>query len=300
MIDQQQYVVRSLEYHLFFSRIMKEHSIFLAAGFTPKNADFAKNANQYKEQFEAVLQQAVRLGNGVIRPEVVASGEIVTDYTLGSERQTQDFTEISINQSITRLEEGLFGLANPQIPPELVQEVKRLNASAGKPLEGLIAFKTQILDEVLSCRIFTANYPLLIEHVLREAKQYKSCLDALERGENPDENMREATLFWDQIMLEHAFFIRGLLDPTENDLIHTSNEFAKAYNELLRMAQAATDVTMQSVTDSTLEETMKYRGFKDAGAKGIAACKIRSTILPLLADHVLREANHFIRLLRQV
>ena len=29
----------------------------------------------------------------------------------------------------------------------------------------------------------------------------------------------------------------------------------------------------------------------------IERCKIRSLILPLLADHVLREANHYIRLL---
>lgn len=34
------------------------------------------------------------------------------------------------------------------------------------------------------------------------------------------------------------------------------------------------------------------------GAEGILQCKIRSVILPLLADHVLREANHYIRLLR--
>ena len=31
------YVVSSLELHLFFGRIMKEHSLFLRAGFTPAN-----------------------------------------------------------------------------------------------------------------------------------------------------------------------------------------------------------------------------------------------------------------------
>ena len=44
---------------------------------------------------------------------------------------------------------------------------------------------------------------------------------------------------------------------------------------------------------------MRFKDFKQAGTEGIAACKIRSIILPLLADHVLREANHYIRLLRQ-
>ena len=39
--------------------------------------------------------------------------------------------------------------------------------------------------------------------------------------------------------------------------------------------------------------------FKAAGAKGITGCDIRSIILPLLADHVLREANHYLRLLKK-
>ncbi len=49
--------------------------------------------------------------------------------------------------------------------------------------------------------------------------------------------------------------------------------------------------------DDSLRETLKFRDFKAAGAQGIQNCEIRSVILPLLADHVLREANHYIRLL---
>ena len=47
----------------------------------------------------------------------------------------------------------------------------------------------------------------------------------------------------------------------------------------------------------SLNETLRFRDFKTAGVQGIEDCKIRSVILPLLADHVLREANHYIRLL---
>lgn len=43
--------------------------------------------------------------------------------------------------------------------------------------------------------------------------------------------------------------------------------------------------------------TQKFRDFKRAGVEGIETCKIKSIILPLLADHVLREANHYLRLL---
>ena len=63
MLNQQQYVILSLELHLFFGRIMKEHSLFLEAGFTPANANFSKVADQFKTQFETVLYNAVVLGN---------------------------------------------------------------------------------------------------------------------------------------------------------------------------------------------------------------------------------------------
>ncbi|MGM9599915.1 MAG: DUF2935 domain-containing protein [Faecousia sp.] len=53
----------------------------------------------------------------------------------------------------------------------------------------------------------------------------------------------------------------------------------------------------KKVKQYTVLKTL-LRDFKAAGAKGIQECKIRSVILPLLADHVLREANHYIRLLK--
>ena len=40
------YVKTSLELHLFFARIMKEHAIFLQAGFMPKNIEYKKGIKQ--------------------------------------------------------------------------------------------------------------------------------------------------------------------------------------------------------------------------------------------------------------
>ena len=80
---------------------------------------------------------------------------------------------------------------------------------------------------MLCCKLFTVNYPLLIEHIIREVKLYRSYIKALEANKDIDkENIRNTELFWDQIMMEHSLFIRGLLDPTENELIRTSNKFA--------------------------------------------------------------------------
>lgn len=107
--------------------------------------------------------------------------------------------------------------------------------------------------------------------------------------------MRQTELFWNQIMMEHALFIRGLLDPGEETLVNTADGFAKDYKRLLQTSAAANERTMRS--GNALALTQKFRDFKRAGVEGIEGCQIRSIILPLLADHVLREANHYIRLL---
>lgn len=300
MRSKEEYITSSLELHLFFGRIMKEHSLFLEAGFTPKNSKLSKEAEHYKVAFEKLLLDTVKLSNGRIREQVIDSGEIFTEYTLETEKKTKYYTGIDINHNITLMEEKLNCKTTNSIDGKLVNNIKNLNARAIKLLDGLIDLKMRILDGMLCCKLFTVNYPLLIEHIIREGKLYRSYIKELELDNSINkENTKKTELFWDQIMMEHSLFIRGLLDPSENELISTANNFANEFSELIKKADNATEMMMPSITSETLMETIKLREFKNAGTKGIADCKIRSIILPLLADHVLREANHYIRLLSE-
>ena len=77
-----------------------------------------------------------------------------------------------------------------------------------------------------------------------------------------------------------------------------ANDFVNDYNNLLNTTAKANEFNILSTTTSTLAKTVKFRGFKESTIRGIAGCKIRSIALPLLADHVLREANHYIRILQ--
>ena len=107
----------------------------------------------------------------------------------------------------------------------------------------------------------------------------------------------ETHLFFARIMKEHALFIRGLLDPSEEVLVNTANDFAGDYKKLLALAEKPDVPDSHSLAELSLAETLQYREFKTAGAQGILNNKIASIILPLLADHILREANHYIRIL---
>lgn len=296
MENNRSYVTASLELHLFFARIMKEHALFLRAGFTARDVSLIQQAEHFQQMFEQLLAQAVNLSDCTVGSRILNSGEIVTAFTAGAEEQTQCLTGICINQAITAQESRLRADENPCMTGALVQQVRQLNQSVLHPLNGLIEFKEYILSSVGSCCIFTANYPLLIEHILREAKLYRDCLSGLECGRiSGCQDLRQMELFWNQIMMEHALFIRGLLDPTETTLIEASNNFAGEYSSLLAQAEQVNDAAF--MRQKSLQETLKFKEFKTAGTVGLQDCKIRSVILPLLADHVLREANHFIRIL---
>jgi len=142
------------------------------------------------------------------------------------------------------------------------------------------------------------NYPLLIEHILHEAHFFMNMLVALVRRDDmtTPEMLINQEMFWNRIMAEHSKFIAGLLDPTEETLIDTARDFGKQFDALTaQAAQAARQTTgIEQVTAQSLEKTKKLRDFKMAGASGILECKIESIIIPLLADHVLREANHYL------
>ena len=150
--------------------------------------------------------------------------------------------------------------------------------------------------------MFTLNYPLLIDHILREAILYLNMVKKLQgrRFANLYVDALEQEAFWNRIMAEHSKFIRGLLDPTEEELFNVASNFGNEFDELTNDALGAMDRTLSfaQVTQNSLQATRELRDFKAQATEGLLDCNIKSIIIPLLGDHTLREANHFIRLLK--
>lgn len=301
MLSSIDFIRQSLETHLFFGRIMKEHSFFLQLGFTPRDSNFTQKADEFRREFDRFLGEVISLSNGVVRTSVLQSGEVVTPYTLNAEMVSAYYTGVQIPTGLTQAETGLMGGESTVLNPMLEQRVFSINQWAISLISGLIQFKSTILSNVLSCRMFTVNYPLLIDHIMREAMLYLQIIQRLQNRENAisEREILEQEIFWNRIMAEHSKFIRGLLDPTENDLFNTANDFGNEFDQLTAQAIAAMDRTipLEKVTNDSFEATKAIRDFKEQGTQGLLECKIKSIIIPLLGDHTLREASHYLRLL---
>ncbi|MBQ2745512.1 MAG: DUF2935 domain-containing protein [Lachnospiraceae bacterium] len=215
---------------------MKEHSLFLMAGFPGKNADYIEKADWYRNQFEELLKEVVELSQGRVSDEMLNSGETVTEFTLLEEHKTCNLTGIEIDTSITERQlemvsecegshnkdginyrrddrgnhrrddrrttwrddnsnrewrnregcsrEGCNGARRNRewqnrntISNQERNIIGKINRRALQLVEGLIDFKEDILKNVSEGCLFTTNYPLLADHVLREANHYLRLLE---------------------------------------------------------------------------------------------------------------------------
>ncbi|MBP2656846.1 MAG: hypothetical protein H6Q73_4415 [Firmicutes bacterium] len=177
-------------------------------------------------------------------------------------------------------------------------------------VKNIFAFKRHVLHLLVNCKIGGSNYPLLIDHISREAMYFCKLLGKIRDGDikYPVDSIVSDNVFWLRHMADHARFIAGLLDPSERDFVIKANDFAAQFERLQLQARDLDSMLwhmgpnsdlMRFETDVTAA-TIQIRDFKKAARNLISACKIVSLIPPLLADHVLREAEYFLQVLEAI
>lgn len=287
----------SLEINLFFQRIMKEHLFLFETNLQPVEVANIAQARVLKQSFEQLLAETVDYANGVISESAVSSNEFVTPYTLRAEESTSKLSGASLNMGITMAEMQLVGNGNYGHIESLESIVYDLNARSLNLLGEVIAFQKRLLNLVLGCEIFITLYPEMLEHVTREAEYYRQILHSLQGRKLPERTLCEKLNFWNNIMEEHAEFINGMLDPTEETLKQIAEAFAARYEKLIKECIKAAE---KQIISRSLEATREISDFKEEATAGLLDCEIKSIISPLLADHVYREANHYLRVLKML
>jgi hypothetical protein len=247
-------VARSLDEIKFWSRIMKEHALFLSLGFTHDQKQLITEAQQFIALFE-------------------------------------------------RIEEKLSGFS---INSDLNQ-VHTFNNEVYQAAAAIWGYKRKVLGLTLRCEIISNNYPLLVDHISREAAYFANRLLELNQGKLAPrpEAIIEENVFFLKIMADHAKFIGHLLDPSERKLVEQAREFSHDFDKLVFQAIDLSSMRPQSETGPILSQFLdqnkvsvaSLRDFKKTARELIEACRIKSNIHPLLADHTFREAERFLEII---
>lgn len=305
MLSREEYVRLSLELNLFFLRIVKEHNVFAAASLPPKSMPISTKLISMNRNLDRLLSMTISLSKGKVSQEVMTSGELITRRTLPSENAFQALTGIPINTAITVSEANLgfrtcydcrFGMMGN------AENISNLNRQILKAVNEVINFQNNMLSQVLACKAFSYTYPSNLHHIIMEATAYVNMLSRIENKQGKDTSIKaliEEEIFWNHLMEEHSEFIRGYLDPSEKELFKTANRFAEQFEALENATKAlkSNPSNINKITSDSYNLVKELRDFKVKGTEGLLACKIKAIMAALLADHVTREANHYLRLL---
>lgn len=246
--------MKSLDEIKFWSRIMKEHALFLSLGFTYEQKQLIVEARQFIALFERI------------------------------EEKLENF---NINSDLN--------------------QIKAFNVEVYQAAVSIWHYKRKVLMLTLQCKIRSNNFPLLIDHISREAAYFANRLKELNEGKlsfQTDTIIKE-NLFFLKIMADHAKFIGHLLDPSERKLVEQAREFSHDFDQLVFQAVDLDSMRPQSETVPILDQFLdqnrvsvaSLRDFKKTARDLIEACRIKSNIHPLLADHTFREAERFLEII---
>jgi len=280
---------------------MREHAIFLQAGFLPKDVTYLQQAAQFKCQYDEILKEAIKLSDCTASEEVLQSEELLTDKTLRAEQKTQELTGIPIDMLLTTEELRL----NPDpgtLPAEIEPQVCALNQKAMVLTTSFAEFKGMVLDQVTHCCIACNLFPTQLEHVYKEAHYYLKVLKRLQNNQFVDAraDLLEQEVFWDEIMAEHVKFVRHLLDPSERELCRKAKDLGKGFERLEQKmkGEGLPASSFGRLMHENIAATLSIAEFKALGTELILACQVKSLLSPLITDHTLREAYYYLRILQ--
>ncbi|NLM10896.1 MAG: DUF2935 domain-containing protein [Clostridiaceae bacterium] len=171
-------------------------------------------------------------------------------------------------------------------------------------VKDIIEFKAKLLRLLIQCKAEPgSNYPLLLDHIRREAMHFLELLKKPEAKE-PLFMLLQEQVFWLRIMKEHIEFIIHLLDPSERELLNQAEGLRQTFSRLLETARDLESMAetkpktfnaVLSFTRNVITAATELRNFKATAFELAELCELLSIVsTPLLLDHVRREADKFL------
>jgi hypothetical protein len=273
---------------LFWTRIMKEHAIFVESSLPPTQSRLAMQAKFYHSQFTNIFRDVIILCNGVLTKVTLDSGQFYTAFTETAERDFEKFFGVSANPNLTVSERNIIPF-NPDTAnsAQLRSRFSAMNKRLLEQTESFILFQANLLGKRYACELFFGLYPSALNHLMNEAKRFVEELKILESMQETESD--SFIIFWNKGMSEHAKSLRGELDWTEENYIQAANYFASIFDELSAVVPDRAN---------SLEYNTGFEKYAVNVTQNFIECKLQGIMSGLYCDHLLREVIHFNYLLR--
>lgn len=169
-----------------------------------------------------------------------------------------------------------------------------------------LRYKRLLLGLSLTNKLGSALPPLFFDHLIREAEYFLLILERICAGKKLAVVKALEANFWLRLMADHTQFIAARLDPSERSLMSVTHDYEVEFNDLSLQARDYVSFlahrpmelpAFERFLQDSRVATVRLRDFKQAAYDMISTNRMLSTIPAAMADHVRREADHFLLML---
>ncbi|XEQ95112.1 hypothetical protein SCACP_40150 [Sporomusa carbonis] len=173
-------------------------------------------------------------------------------------------------------------------------------------LKEFIRYKRLLLELSFTNKLGSALPPLFFDHLIREAEYFMAILTKLRAGKKLAVVKALEADFWLRIMAEHTKFIGSRIDPSERSLIDVDRGYEVEFDNLYMQGRDYVSFFEHQPMElpafgrflqDSRAATVRLRDFKQAVYDMIIKNRMLSTVPAVMADHVRREADHFLLVL---
>ena len=302
MLKEQDFLEQSLNSNLFYLRTLRDFCINIQLSFYG-NSEYIGRASSLAKQSQDLGRELITYTNGIIPKDAKEYQLYYTDYTLATEKLTEELFNLNLATDITENISNLTVGTNQAPTLENIKKIEDFNKKALTIATEFVNLAEEIRKKLLNNELFSYSYPLLYDYMIRTINIYKAELVRLEEKIVKDPILVVDTEYDYNITLyEIISFLRGLINPNAaryilelNELLN--EEYPKLLDNYNNLPLSPENQLMLS--EESLRLLRKTRILIKDMLKDLLDANLYFIIEPLAIDNFYRNTNYFLYIIDQ-
>ena len=302
MLKEQDFLEQSLNSSLFYLRTLRDFCINIQLSFYG-NSEYIGRASSLAKQSQDLGRELVTYTNGIIPKDAKEYQLYYTDYTLATEKLTEELFNLNLATDITENISNLTVGKNQAQTLENIKKIEDFNKKALTIATEFVNLAEEIRKKLLNNELFSYSYPLLYDYMIRTINIYKAELVRLEEKIVKDPILVVDTEYdYNITVYEIISFLRGLINPNAaryilelNELLN--EEYPKLLDNYNNLPLSPENQLMLS--EESLRLLRKTRILIKDMLKDLLDANLYFIIEPLAIDNFYRNTNYFLYIIDQ-
>ena len=294
------YISFAIENSLVITRLMYDHVIFLKviiyyAG-SNNNDNYEKHFDEVQDMYKDLLLDFLTLANGSVSAKFLREHILITEYTDILEKKTcllsRKKTDPKINELSLSLKPKKSNKEYTKYEKETLKTLlKKLELILKKSIEKYELLNYEI-DENIMEMFFDPNF---INHFIDETKLFLYTLDFFVKQIKFTPSFVFCLNFEvAKILNEHSKYVYQMNNPVSdvfNEPIKKSS--TESHDIMMESGTTMSPSSSKQISHECIDCTTDFIKWNEELLKRLVHMGYYQVIIPLLYDHILREANYF-------